>query len=391
MKWFKNILLVIFTFLIIIPSIEAKGENTVNIYLFYSSACPHCKAEKSFLEEIEDDYDYVDIHRYEVDNNESNSRLMDKMKRKLEVDEPYVPFTIIGEETFVGFDSYMEGSFKDAIEYYSKVAYTDPVTDKVYDDIDEDIEKDNEISLPFFGEVDAKDISLPIVAVVMGAIDGFNPCAMWILLFLIGMLFHMKDKKKMWALGLTFLVTSALVYMLIMLAWIKVASLVTAVDWFRLTVGIVAIIGAGFNLYSYYKTKDDGCTVVDDKKRKKTFDFIKKITSQKKFILALLGVIALAISVNIIELACSAGLPLTFTQLLAINNLTSIQYFLYILLYIIFFLIDDIIVFVIAMKTLELTGISTKYGRWSHLIGGIIMLLIGLLLIFKPEILMFNF
>lgn len=100
---------------------------------------------------------------------------------------------------------------------------------------------------------------------------------------------------------------------------------------------------------------------------------------------------ALAISVNLVELACSAGLPLIFTQVLAFNNLNSLQYGFYMFLYILFFLVDDIVVFAIAMKTLDIKGISSKYGKYSHLIGGIFMLLIGLLMILKPEWLMFNF
>ena len=108
-------------------------------------------------------------------------------------------------------------------------------------------------------------------------------------------------------------------------------------------------------------------------------------------ILALIGAVALAFSVNIIELACSAGLPLVYTQLLAINNITGFGAFIYVLLYIIFFLLDDLIIFFIAMKTMEVTGFSTKYSKYSHLVGGILMVLIGVLLIFKPEWLMFGF
>ena len=127
------------------------------------------------------------------------------------------------------------------------------------------------------------------------------------------------------------------------------------------------------------------------KKRKKIFYKIKKFTHEKSFFIALLGVIALAVSVNLIELACSAGLPVIFTQILAMNNLSGFEYWVYILIYIFFFMIDDLVVFTIAVKTMELSGISTKYSKYSHLIGGILMLLIGLLLIVKPEWLMFNF
>ena len=121
------------------------------------------------------------------------------------------------------------------------------------------------------------------------------------------------------------------------------------------------------------------------------FAKIKKFTHEKSFILAIFGVITLAVSVNLVELACSAGLPLLFTSVLAMNDLNTLEYGFNIFLYILFFLLDDIIVFVIAMKTLEVTGISTKYSKYSHLIGGLIMLLIGLLLIVKPEWIMFNF
>ena len=118
---------------------------------------------------------------------------------------------------------------------------------------------------------------------------------------------------------------------------------------------------------------------------------IKTITMEKKFILALIGIIVLAASVNIIELMCSIGLPLLFTQILAMNDLSSFEYGIYMLIYIFFFLIDDIVVFVISMITLNVTGISTKYSKYSHLIGGLVMLIIGILLILKPELLMFNF
>ena len=121
------------------------------------------------------------------------------------------------------------------------------------------------------------------------------------------------------------------------------------------------------------------------------FEKIKKFTKEQNFILALIGVITLAVSVNIVELACSAGLPMLFSSILAINNIHGFTAFVYTLLYILFFLLDDIIVFVIAMLTLKVSGISNKYSKYSKLIGGILMLIIGVLLIVKPEWIMFNF
>ena len=241
------------------------------------------------------------------------------------------------------------------------------------------------------GKINLKNVSIGVASVTIGLVDGFNPCAMWVLLFLISMLIGMKNKRRMWILGISFLVTSGLVYMIIMLSWLNIVVSITASIIMRNIIAVVAIIGALINLNSFRKADDSGCQVVDAKKRKKIFSKIKKYTTEKRFILALMGIIFLAISVNVIELACSAGLPLVFTQILALNNITGIKAFLYTLVYIFFFLADDIIIFVIAMMTAKITGISTKYNKYSHLIGGIIMLLIGILLILKPEWLMFNF
>ena len=134
-----------------------------------------------------------------------------------------------------------------------------------------------------------------------------------------------------------------------------------------------------------------GCQVTDKKKKKKIMDRIKDIVSEKHFVISIIGIMLLAISVNLVELACSAGLPAMFIEILSLNNLSKLEYSLYMLIYMLMFMIDDIVVFIIAMTSLKLTGISNKYTKYSHLVGGIIMILIGILMIFKQDWLMFNF
>lgn len=199
----------------------------------------------------------------------------------------------------------------------------------------------------------------------------------------------MKNKKEMWLLGSTFIISSALVYALFMVAWLNLALFMGSLTPIRILIALVALTGGVINFKSYFD-KSDGCTIIDEKKRKKIFKRIKKFTNENKLLLALGGVILLAFSVNLIELLCSLGLPVIFTQILAINKVSTFLYVIYIFIYIFFFMLDDIIVFFIAMSTLELTGVSTKYGKMSNIIGGILMIIIGLLLIFNPSLLMFN-
>ena len=410
MKYIKKILLLFVLCILFIPSVYAESsDNLVNIYLFYSDTCPHCSAEKKLLDELKEDYDNIRIYKYEV-NTGDNAELLFEVAEMFDTEVTGVPFTVIADKVYKGFnyDNY-KSKFLATIEYYSLHGYKDVVGEYLGTvelpsyEINEDAsseeefkqfiyEYDNKKIKFLWFTIETKNLALPLVSILIGLVDGFNPCAMWVLLFLISMLIGMKDKKRMWSLGITFLVTSALIYLLFMIAWLNVATFLTSVSIVRLLLGLIALSGGIVNLYGYFKNrKTEGCTVVDDKKRNKIFDRIKKFTREKNFFLAIIGVIALAISVNIVELACSAGLPVMFIEILSMNHLTIIEEVIYIGLYMLFFLLDDLIVFFIAMTTMQLTGFSTKYGKLSKVVGGILLLLIGLLLIFKPEWLMFNF
>ena len=398
MKKIKYIFLFILSFLFILPSINAEERKQVNVYLFHSNTCSHCKAEIEFLNEIQKEYENLKINLYEINDVKENKELMINIKEKLNIDSPMVPFTVIGDYYYIGYNDGVKDGIKNLIEKYTSEEQYDVIKDIIDGkDVSNFKIKNGEINKisTVFGEIDPAKVSLPILSVIIGAIDGFNPCAMWVLIFLITMLFNMENKKRMWALGITFLVTSALIYLVFMFVWLGVATkLLTTISWLKLLIGLVALIGAFINLKGFIKSivkKDAGCEVVDNSKRKKIISKIKKYTSEKSFILAMLGVMLLAISVNAIELACSAGLPVLFTNVLALNDVNFIEKCIYIFIYIFFFLIDDIIVFFVAMFTLNIKALSTKYTKYSHLIGGIIMLIIGILMIFKPEWLMFNF
>ena len=388
-------LIILIACLILPITVEAK-ENT--IYLFYSETCPHCSVEREYLDYIKDEYPDMNIVEYEVINNKTNFKLMNNVKKTLEDYTSNVPYTVIGRDTLVGFNANTESSIVNLIEDCLENTCEDIVeqVDKAGTNIEleEEKKKDENTSftVPILGDIDAKEISLPVLAAAIGLVDGFNPCAMWVLVFLISMLLGMKDRKRMWTIGLVFLTTSAFIYLLFMVAWLKISIEISSIVWVRILIAMVALIGAIVNIRSYLKERkqDAGCQVVNSKERKKIINRIKKFTSEKSFILAILGVIALAASVNFIELACSAGLPLLFTQILALNDLSTGMYALNIIIYILFYLFDDIIIFVIAMVSLKITGITNKYNKYSHLIGGIIMLIIGLLMLFKPEILMLN-
>ncbi len=394
MKKFFYVILFLFLFTF---SINIASAREVNLYLFHSSTCPHCKEERTYLKQLENKYDYLNVLEYEVHDYIS---VTTKVRDELKIKESYVPITIVGSDYIIGFSTSTKSEIESLIKKYHDNDLCDAVDLIIKGkNIDNCVKKNNNIkientfkNLPILGKVDVKKVSLPLISIIIGLVDGFNPCAMWILLFLITMLINMKNRKRMWILGFTFIISSAFVYLMFMLAYLQIASTLVQ-TWFKYLIALVAFVGGIINLNAYFKTrkKDTGCTVTNIDKRRKIIFRIKRILTEKSFVLAFLGIIFLAFSVNLIELACSAGLPVLFTQIIALNNLSVFDTAIYFFLYLLFFMIDDIIVFIIAMITFKVTGISNKYSKYSHLIGGIIMVIIGILMAFKTEWLMFNF
>ena len=399
-KYLIYFCIVIFSFFLSISNVNARE---INLYFFHGDGCPHCADEEEFLSKYKDDN--LNIVRYEVWYDEENSTFLEEVSNQMEFNVRGVPVTIVGDTVISGYSDTISKKIERAIKFYENDdnEYRDAVQevkDGTYekkdkeDDFDKEEEKSDEdttVDTPIFGKINLKNMSLSSSAVIIGLVDGFNPCAMWVLLFLISILIGMKDRKKMWIIGFSFLFTSALVYFLILLSWLNIVAKVTTIIWIRNIIALVALGGGIYNVYKFFTSKDSGCDVVDDKKRKTIFNKIKKFTKEKNIFLAVGGACLLAVSVNLVELACSAGLPLVFGQLLALNNVSGIQGVFYTLLYVIFFMLDDMVIFIIAMLTTKVAAISTKYNKYSHLIGGLIMIVIGLLLLFKPGLLMFNF
>ena len=415
-KFFRYFIILL---LLILVPISAEAKAKYNIYLFYGDTCPHCAEEEEFFEGYLEENEDIKLVKYEVWNSKENRDLLVKVQDEINNHGSGVPYLVIGDKAIIGYrkgttdkeikkeiDNYRskknpvdvielidDGSHIERVECAEGEEYNEETgeCEKIVEEKPK--EKDKEFELPILGKVTAKTVSLPLLSVVLGFVDGFNPCAMWILLFLITLLINNKEKKKMVILGLTFIIFSGLTYLCFMLAWLNLAMFINQIKVIRFVIALIALAAGFINLANFYKAtkKDDGCEVVKPTKRKRIIDSIKKIVNEKKFIIALCGIIVLAFSVNIIEMMCSVGLPLMFTQILSLNELSLAEYIIYMFLYILFFLIDDIVIFLIAVISSKITGISTKLTKYSHLAAGILLLLIGIIMILKPSLLMFNF
>ena len=377
---FKKLFFIILLIFFLLPlTSQAKEKAT----FFYGYSCPHCKNVEEYIKK-NDVEKYVKIEKKEIWLNRSNAKLFTAIADNFKIPslERGVPALVWGED-FVSGDApiinYLENKIA-ALKNNNANLNINAAPDKVY-------------NLPFVGEVDLSKYSLPILTLVVGAIDGFNPCAMWVLVFLIGALLGLENRKNMWLIGLTFIGASAVIYYFFMAAWLNLFLFIGYVRIIQIIIGALALFVGVYYLREYWQKRgktEAECKVVKGEKRKKIIERINQIVESKKIIYALAGIIALAFVVNLIELACSIGLPAIYTQILTLSNLPKWQYYLYLLFYIIIFMLDDMIIFTAAMLATKATGLSGKYGKFSELVGGLLIFLIGVLLVLKPEWLMFG-
>jgi hypothetical protein len=380
----------------------AQPRERVDVYLFWGEGCPHCEREIDFLRRLEAEEAQLRVHYLEVTRDAGNRRAFAAVVERIALEDPAVPLTLVGDASMVGYggDETSGAELRRMIGYCLASGCPDTVGPLLQAGAGTGAEGrlpavpqrviPREVSVPFVGTVAIADLSLPVLTVVLGALDGFNPCAMWVLVFLIGLLVGMQDRVRMWTLGAAFIAGSALVYFLFMAAWLNFLLFMGAVVWVRAAVALVALGGGFYYLREYFRNPDAACPVTAPQARRRVFESLRKLANESRFWLALLGILALAFAVNLVELLCSAGIPAVYTQVLALSKISAWQYYAYLALYILVFMLDDLFVFVVAMKTLQVAGVTADYSRFSHLAGGIVLLAIGALLLLRPEWLMFG-
>jgi len=397
----RKLLLVVLSLIFIampFTKVEGAPDDNITVHYFYSEHCGICQRTSLFFEnELMDEYPDVEFIKYDTDSFYGNKMFVDAYKMfGLDLKQAGTPLIIVGNYVFPGFSEESEDQIRRVLNYYQKNFYND--TFGVYTGIaieqegdDQIYELINDVNVPFWGKVNLVEGSLFGVTFMLGVADGFNPCAMWVLIFLISIMLTMKDRKRMWVLGLTFIGTSAFIYFLFMAAWLNVALIFTDSRLIQILIGLFASGMGIVSLYNYFQNKGKekiSCDVTNSNQKRKITDRIIKYTKEKNLIIALFGIILLAVSVNAIELVCSLGLPVIYTNFLTMADLSKPTYYMYILLYTFFFMLDDIIVFSIAMFTMKLTSSTTKFTKLSKIIGGLIMLLIGIGLIFFPSVML---
>lgn len=241
------------------------------------------------------------------------------------------------------------------------------------------------VVLPVFGVIRLADFSLPALAVLLGLADGFNPCAMWALVYLLSLLVSLRDRRKIWLLVGSFVLASGVLYFLFMTAWLNAFLLLGYLRPLTLAIGAGALVIGAMDLRAFILTRGAPvCAVGSPGLKKRTMGRMEQLVAAPLSLASFLGIVALAFTVNAIEFACSAGLPAIFTHTLSLRQLSPPQYYGYILLYDFFFMLDDLLIFSLAAFTLR-TTMASGYARYGKLVGGMVLVALGLVMLVAPE------
>lgn len=393
---------VAFPFAALAESAEAPSDS-VKIEVFVREDCAHCKDEEAFLSELKEKMDII-VNYYDIGIDENS--ILFKQFTELEKLARVTPITLIGDNVIVGFsDEETTGQLiiqavenSDGKNMYTFKEFIDAGGLAVIHDIQGDNCEDLEscssagnpfyIKIPFVGAIDVKQYSLPVMSLILGFVDGFNPCALWVLITFLIVLIEVGNRRRMWQIAGLFILAEAMMYYLILNVWMQAWDFVGMDNIVTPIVGLVAIGGGIFFLWEWRKS-DGTCKVTNIEQRSKTRSRIQRLAAAEMTIVTVLGIIALAFSVNIIEFACSIGIPQAFTKILDLNAMSWLKEQFFMFLYILMYMVDDIFVFGIALYSIEKIGLTTKYSKISNLIGGILMVLLGIILIFRPELLIF--
>ncbi len=362
------------------------GKGPAVLYLFRGEGCPHCAEELVFLEALKKKYPSLKIVQFEVWYDRKNAALFAQVTRAAGVQRAGVPGTVIGNRLFIGFDQPTGNAIDAAVASCLQKGCVDALAFDVAPPVRAD-EGRRAVHVPLLGDVDPAKVSLPFLTVVIGAMDSFNPCAFFVLLFLLSLLIHAHSRKKMLLVGGIFVFFSGFIYFLFMTAWLNIFLVIGQLTAITVTAGIVALGVASINIKDFFFFKKGISLVIPEKAKPKLFGRMRKLLESSNLTAMIAGTVVLAAFANAYELLCTVGFPMVYTRALTLHDLTTFQYYMYLVFYNIVYVIPLAIIVLVITISLGARKLTEWQGRQLKLVSGLMMFFLGLILLVNPALL----
>lgn len=367
--------------------LEADGSVRVPITLFWSKRCPHCLDALSFLDRLRREEPWIEVRDFELTGDRAHVALYVEMARGLGQEARSVPAFFVCGQMFTGFDAAeaMGARLLGLARFCRQAAQVGETRAQVSDGGSGAGASGGGIDLPLFGRLDASTLSLPLFTLVIAGLDAFNPCAFFVLLFLLSLLVHARSRARMLVVGGTFVLFSGLVYFLFMAAWLNLFLLIGGAPVVTLVAGAVALVIGALNVKDYFWSGQGPTLSIPEKAKPGLYRRIRGLIAADHLGTMLIGTVALALAANSYELLCTAGFPMVYTRALTLNDLAPGRYYGYLALYNLIYVLPLLAIVLVFSLALGRCKLSEGQGRLLKLFSGLMMLGLGALLLVAPE------
>jgi hypothetical protein len=363
---------------------DADGDVRVHLYFFWSETCPHCLEAHPFVEAIPNERSWVIVHSLEVSRQRENARRFVTLAESLGQTAEAVPTLIACGVMEVGWENAAStgAALLRRLDECRARALRGTATTVVAVPAEP-----LRVRAPLLGEVAADRLSLPAFTVVLAGLDAFNPCAFFVLLFLLSLLAHQKNRRRMAVIGGIFVLTSGLMYFAFMAAWLNVFQLLGALAWITLAAGLLAIAVGLINIKDFFAFERGITLSIPEWRKPDIYRRARAILNAENLPAMLGATIVLAVAANFYELLCTAGFPMVYTRLLTLNELSAGARYGYLALYNLIYVLPLALIVFAFVRTLGVHKLSEREGRLLKLLSGVMMLELGILLAAAPALL----
>jgi glutaredoxin len=371
---FNRGLLASFFFLVLCSGIAAyAGDAAPDLEVFVRAGCPHCEAAKVFLTDLQRERPSLRIAIYDIAQDSAARQRLATLTAERGITSVGVPTFLIGTEVIVGFLSpeTTGAAIRAKLDRPSQGPVAPPAVEG--------------IQTRWFGELRVKELGLPLFTIGIGLLDGFNPCSMWVLLFMLSLLASLANRTKMLLIAGTFVAVEGIAYFAFMAAWLNLFLLIGISRITELTLGGIGVLAGAVNIKDFWAFRRGISLGIPDASKPGLYERIRRILQAENIVAALVGTVLLAVLVQVVELLCTAGLPALYTRILSLQQLDWWVYYGYLVLYNIAYMLDDVIVLAIGVITLSRYRLQEREGRWLKLVSGTVMVGLGIVLVLKPD------
>lgn len=364
------------------------ADAGVRIHFFWAANCPHCAQAKPVLTELAERYPQVELVEYDVwGDREAFARLRQLAEERGQV-LISTPALLVGDRLWFGFTPAIADDLEREVRRCLVQGCVDPLAEATPVPVPSPATPEAEsVELPLFGRLAPDSLSLPVFTVVIGLLDGFNPCAFFVLLFLLSLLTHARSRRLMFLVGGVFVFCSGLIYFLFMAAWLNLFLIAGNLRGITLGAGLVALLVATINIKDFFFFKVGVSLSIPEGAKSGLFARMRALVHASRIPAVLAGTLVLAVSANAYELLCTAGFPMVYTRVLTLHQLAPWQHYLFLTFYNVVYVLPLLTIVLVFTVTLGAKKLSERQGRILKLISGVMMLLLGGLLLLRPDLL----